>query len=99
VSAISAFRVSETGQIQPPCAKPPVVSSSGPPGACTTPSSEMNALPMTLRIARLLRSGRLDPGDADHPGRRHCFVPPCFSPGASKKPGGARVDLVFGSNS
>jgi acyl dehydratase len=42
-----------TGFIQPPCAKPPVVSSSGPPGACTTPSSEMNAPPLTLRMARL----------------------------------------------
>ena len=32
-----------TGGSQPPCAKPPVGSSVGPPGACITPSSETNA--------------------------------------------------------
>jgi hypothetical protein len=40
---------SKTGSIQPPCAKPPVVSSSDAPGARTTPSSDMNAPRMILR--------------------------------------------------
>src|ERR671932_303389 len=30
----------------PPCAKPPLASSSGPPGACETPSRLMNSLTM-----------------------------------------------------
>ena len=35
---------------QPPWAKPPSVSSSGPPGACTTPSRLMNSM-ITMRMA------------------------------------------------
>src|ERR1700674_2189403 len=34
---------SECGLAHPPYAKPPLVSSSGPPGACMTPSREMNS--------------------------------------------------------
>ena len=40
---------SKNGCDQPPCAKPPSVSSSGPPGACTTPSTLMNSM-TTIRI-------------------------------------------------
>ena len=32
---------SKCGTTQPPARKPPLVSSSGPPGACVTPSSVM----------------------------------------------------------
>src|SRR6266446_4435525 len=35
--------VSECGLVHPPYAKPPLVSSSGPPGACMTPSRETNS--------------------------------------------------------
>src|SRR6478736_2693289 len=45
---------SKYGIDQPPCAKPPSVSSSGPPGACTTPSRLMNSL-ATIRIVRSCR--------------------------------------------
>src|SRR5262249_24314268 len=34
---------SECGLVHPPYAKPPLVSSSGPPGACMTPSRETNS--------------------------------------------------------
>src|SRR3954451_8467482 len=40
---------SKYGADQPPWRKPPLVSSSGPPGACTTPSRLMNSL-ATMRI-------------------------------------------------
>ena len=40
---------SKYGCDQPPCAKPPSVSSCGPPGACTTPSKLMNSV-MTMRM-------------------------------------------------
>src|SRR4029434_2636553 len=39
---------SECGLIHPPYAKPPLVSSSGPPGACMTPSSETNSSTLTF---------------------------------------------------
>src|SRR4051794_8295060 len=42
---------SKYGIDQPPFVKPPSVSSSGPPGACITPSRLMNSLTMTF-IAR-----------------------------------------------
>jgi hypothetical protein len=35
---------SKYGTVQPPSEKPPLASSSGPPGACTTPSSDTNVL-------------------------------------------------------
>src|SRR3954470_3007919 len=55
---------SKYGPDQPPCAKPPSVSSSAPPGACTTPSRLMNSY-TTTRIARsflhvLARTARSD---------------------------------------
>src|SRR5688572_19229535 len=40
---------SKYGIDQPPCRKPPSVSSSAPPGACTTPSRLMNSL-ITIRM-------------------------------------------------
>src|SRR5213596_3454023 len=38
---------SSKGICQPPCLKPPSVSSSGPPGACMTPSRVTNSLTMS----------------------------------------------------
>lgn len=51
---------SKKGCDQPPWAKPPSVSSSGPPGACTTPSKLMNSL-ITMRtgLAPLPHPGQL----------------------------------------
>src|SRR6516165_4438524 len=40
--------VSECGLIHPPHSKPPLVSSSGPPGACMTPSRETNSSTLTF---------------------------------------------------
>src|SRR5512141_821984 len=39
---------SEYGAIHPPCANPPLVSSSGPPGACMTPSMEICSSTITF---------------------------------------------------
>ena len=60
--------VSECGLIHPPYSKPPLVSSVGPPGACMTPSREMNSntltflmtefLPVLSALVALLRQGR-----------------------------------------
>src|SRR5918994_6792221 len=44
------------GMLQPPCEKPPLVSSSSPPGAWATPSRLTNSLTITLRIAVSFRS-------------------------------------------
>src|SRR5579859_2127403 len=41
---------SKYGAVQPPYVKPPLVSSSGPPGACMTPSSVIKVTTMILRI-------------------------------------------------
>src|SRR5580704_9161893 len=49
---------SECGLVHPPYAKPPLVSSSGPPGACMTPSRETNSSTLTLLMAPPV-SGRL----------------------------------------
>src|ERR1700751_1900682 len=46
---------SECGLIHPPCAKPPLVSSSGPPGACMTPSREANSSTLTFLMTEILR--------------------------------------------
>src|SRR3954452_17671158 len=48
---------SATGFCQPPCSKPLSASSSGPPGACMTPSSVRNVQTMILRMVRSLRRG------------------------------------------
>src|SRR5690606_8715100 len=39
------------GALQPPCLNPPLGSSSGPPGACITPSSETCALTISILTA------------------------------------------------
>src|SRR5580692_11376905 len=59
---------SECGLIHPPYAKPPLVSSSGPPGACMTPSRETNSSTLTFLMTEFLRVpsdfvlGNLKPG-------------------------------------
>src|ERR1700733_7712001 len=45
----------ECGLIHPPHAKPPLVSSSGPPGACMTPSSETNSSTLIFLMTEFLR--------------------------------------------
>jgi hypothetical protein len=45
---------SECGLTHPPYAKPPLVSSSGPPGACMTPSRETNSSTLTFLMTEFL---------------------------------------------
>src|SRR5690242_7851645 len=61
----------KNGCVQPPSAKPLVGSSSGPPGACMTPSSEMKTAPVSLRIDGLPAQRGFDPGDVDLLHRHH----------------------------
>src|SRR3954447_11053855 len=56
---------SQNGWTQPPKRKPSRGSSSGPPGACMTPSSETKTEPVSLRIDLLSRRCRLDRRDVD----------------------------------
>src|SRR4051812_16496945 len=56
---------SKNGNVQPPKVKPPVGSSSGPPGACITPSSETKTLPRILRIRGDAFDRSLDLRDVD----------------------------------
>jgi hypothetical protein len=46
---------SEYGLVHPPCAKPPLVSSLGPPGAWMTPSRETNSSTFTFLMTEFLR--------------------------------------------
>src|SRR5437763_14496345 len=46
---------SECGLVHPPCAKPPLVYSSGPPGACMIPSRETNSSTLTFLMTEFLR--------------------------------------------
>src|ERR1700722_5082091 len=46
---------SECGLVPPPYAKPPLVSSSGPPGACMTPSRETNSSTLIFLMTEFLR--------------------------------------------
>ena len=46
---------SEYGAIHPPYAKPPLVSSSGPPGACMTPSREICSSTITFLMTEFLQ--------------------------------------------
>src|SRR5215210_5382889 len=55
----------QNGCTQPPKRKPSDRSSSGPPGACMTPSSEMKTAPVSLRIDVFASERGLDPGDVD----------------------------------
>src|SRR6185369_3300734 len=70
-SSNGPISASQNGCTQPPRRKPLVGSSSGPPGACMTPSSETKAAPVSLRIGRLAFEGGLDPGDVDLLHRHH----------------------------
>src|SRR3982751_5793695 len=56
---------SQKGWTQPPNLKPSDGSSSGPPGACMTPSSDRNTAPVSLRIGGLASAGGFDLGDVD----------------------------------
>src|SRR5512143_997814 len=47
---------SEYGAVHPPYAKPPLVSSSGPPGACMTPSREICSSTIIFFMVVLLYS-------------------------------------------
>src|SRR5436190_3050810 len=62
---------SQKGCTQPPKPKPPDGSSSGPPGACITPSSERKTAPVSLRIDALALESGFDPGDVDLVHRHH----------------------------
>src|SRR5258708_25239416 len=64
---------SQKGNAQPPKRKSLVGSSSGPPGACMTPSSDMKTAPVSLRIDCLTLGGGLDLGDIDFLHRHHRF--------------------------
>ena len=57
----SPMTSSATGACQPPNAKPPSVSSSGPPGACATPSSVVNRSMWMTPMVRPFRRGDLLP--------------------------------------
>src|SRR5581483_10289466 len=63
----------QNGWTHPPTRKSLVGSSSGPPGACMTPSRDTNTAPVSLRIGRLIPKRRLDPGDVDLLHRHHRF--------------------------
>src|SRR3954454_15176798 len=64
---------SQKGCTQPPKRKPLDGSSSGPPGACMTPSSERKTAPVSLRIDRLPFDCCLNRGDVDLLHRHHCL--------------------------
>src|SRR5512140_2935811 len=52
----AAPRISSAyGAVHPPYAKPPLVSSSGPPGACMTPSREMCSSTITFLMTKFLQ--------------------------------------------
>src|SRR5687768_16258669 len=55
----------QNGATQPPKRKSPVGSSSGPPGACMTQSSETKTAPVSLRIRGLAFRGSLERRDVD----------------------------------
>src|SRR5262245_32035311 len=55
----------QKGNAQPPKRKWLVGSSSGPPGACMTPSRDWKTAPVSLRIDRFALERRFDLGDVD----------------------------------
>src|SRR5438132_2304484 len=68
-----AVRLSQTFTDQPPCAKPPPLSSPGPPGACMTPSRVRKVLTISFLISVVLSIGsRLEssPRQEETPQRR-----------------------------
>src|SRR5689334_15499396 len=50
---------SECGPVHPPYAKPPLVSSCGPPGACITPSRETNSSTMIFLMTQVPFTGQV----------------------------------------
>src|SRR5215213_4100980 len=62
---------SQNGWTHPPKRKSPDGSSSGPPGACMTPSNDRKTAPVSLRIDRLAAGGGFDRGDLDLLHRHH----------------------------
>src|SRR5690348_5442700 len=67
---------SQNWKDQPPKRKPLVGSSSGPPGACMTPSRDWKTAPVSLRIDGLAVERGLDPRDVDLLHRHHRFERP-----------------------
>lgn len=66
---------SKNGCVQPPWANPPSVSSSGPPGACTTPSRLMNSqITMRMGFSLLVLARAYD--DEDRRTARNSSHPP-----------------------
>src|SRR3954447_10861441 len=61
----------KNGCVHPPSRKSLVGSSSGPPGACMTPSSERKTAPVSLRIDRLAGRGGFDRRNVDLAHRHH----------------------------
>src|SRR5256885_16803008 len=61
----------KNGCVQPPRRNPPDGSSSGPPGACITPSSDRKTAPVTLRIGADAFDGGLKRRDVDLVHRHH----------------------------
>src|SRR5688572_29898274 len=83
---------SKKGIDHPPCWKPPSVSSSLPPGACTTPSRLMNSL-ITIRIwVPTIAHG----GTHRHRASADVVAPPCLSPGGAYRgaPAAQRVSRM-----
>src|SRR5690348_2329953 len=64
---------SQKGCAHPPKRKPPLLSSSGPPGAWITLSSDWKIAPVSLRMDGIAPDRRLDPGDVDLPHVHHRF--------------------------
>src|SRR5687768_16469202 len=64
---------SHSGCTQPPKRKSLVGSSSGPPGACMTPSRDWKTAPVSLRIDRFALERSFDLGDVDFLQRHHRF--------------------------
>src|SRR4029453_9292914 len=62
---------SQKWNAQPPKRKSLVESSSGPPGACMTPSSDWKTEPVSLRIDGLTGCGGFELGDVDLLHRHH----------------------------
>src|SRR5438270_9905661 len=61
----------KNGCVHPPRVKPLVGSSSGPPGACMTPSSERKTAPVSLSIGRRAFRRGFDRRDVDLAHRHH----------------------------
>src|SRR3954466_7048890 len=85
----------QKGAVHPPKRKPPVGSSSGPPGACITPSSETNTAAVSSRIGGCAFDRGLDRGDVDLAHRHHRLegAAPACAAGHGQLEQSARRDL------